>query len=128
MQVDPQHRGWRFHLQHIVIYCQIHYWRGIDAKFIGHDAWKLMMKSLVDCPTADEARGLLEHFRNISETRKWAEHKLRSYVLSGLNKHCSQIDHTIWEQIKKNTNVVEASHAKSNQRGRWQSLLAAILQ
>jgi len=59
--------------------------------------------------------------------QNWAKHKQHEVIAAGLNKHCSLIDHSIYDSIRNHTNAVEQTANKSYSFGKRQDLLAAVL-
>ena len=76
--------------------------------------------------TRDQVLTLLSLLKRESTTKGWAEHKSTSYVLSGLNKHFSNMDSDMWDLSLKHGNLVEGSHWAIDRHGRQQSLLSAL--
>jgi hypothetical protein len=50
------------------------------------------------------------------------------WVIASLNKCMSKIDNETWITSPDNTNIAEAAHALSNQRGKNLKICTAILQ
>lgn len=61
------------------------------------------------------------------ELQNWTRHKRWPWIISGLNVNTWEGDKTTFLESTRNSNPVEASHAQSNQLGRNQSLLAALI-
>lgn len=122
--IDPT-RSWAIHIQYILIYCRVHFARGIQSRFASHPMAHAM-RSLPDLTSAEDCHELLDILTKDRETRDWALHKQRPWVLSGLNVHCSKVDHWIFESVTRNSNLIESTHHKANQYGIRHSLLSAI--
>jgi hypothetical protein len=62
-EIDPQHQDITWHLQHIIVFCRVHFQRTI-LKCIGTNKhgsplWSRMM-SLLDCKSEDDYDSLLD--------------------------------------------------------------------
>lgn len=62
-EIDPQHQDITWHLQHIIVFCRVHFQRSI-LKAIGTNnqgspLWSRMM-SLLDCRSEDDYDKLLD--------------------------------------------------------------------
>ena len=57
----------------------------------------------------------------------WIQYYRQPYILASLNKHISNMENEIWERHGNNTNVAEAAHAQSNQKGKQLKLLTVIM-
>lgn len=62
-EIDPQHQNPIWHLQHIIIFCRVHFQRSIlkaiGTKNQGSGLWSRMM-SLLDCKSEAEYDALIE--------------------------------------------------------------------
>ena len=61
--MDPAKRDWRWHLQHVLMLCRVHFFRKIDEKLGPNpdfNIWRNAMKSLVDIETYEEYKSLLQ--------------------------------------------------------------------
>ena len=56
----------------------------------------------------------------------WARHKRHPVIASGLNKHCSLINHKLFNKLRHHINAVKQSANKSYAFGIQQFLLPAI--
>ena len=56
----------------------------------------------------------------------WARHKRHPVIASGLNKHCSLINHKLFDRLRHHTNAVEQTANKSYAFGIRQFLLPAV--
>ena len=56
----------------------------------------------------------------------WARHKRHLVIASGLNKHCSLINHKLFNKLRHYTNAVEQSANKSYALGIRQFLLPVV--
>jgi hypothetical protein len=148
--LDSQMRSWEWQVQNVIIFCQIHLQRSIDraAGSQGRSTVSIhtRMFELVKCQTredydllCDEIIGIngfrihskyitniLGHPDSTRSVRKWAQHKKRAVIASGINKACSLIASDLWDQTTCHTNAVEQTHFKSNSLGRRLTLLKAI--
>ncbi|OCK85458.1 hypothetical protein K432DRAFT_33984 [Lepidopterella palustris CBS 459.81] len=132
--IDPDHHNWQWHVKRSVIFCLIHFQRGIE-KLVGsrdrspESLWSRMME-LHKCQSKEEYIRLCDLLITSLESpaciAEWALHKKHDIIASGLNKFCSEIDPAVFDRIRKHTNAVESSHHKSNSMGRYLSLLRAI--
>lgn len=114
------------HLQHIIVYCLIHYYRAIRTGRWSEEA-KHQMRQLPNLENAQACENLLTELSLDDSTKGWAQDKSHPWILCGLNKHCSQMKIRAWERAKKHTNDVEVSHSQINRYGINQTLLAAVL-
>jgi hypothetical protein len=150
--IDPQNRTWQWHIQQTVVYCTIHFKRGIEravrAEYQEVDKspgtpYDFLYQLLFTTTTRDYdelCRRLiskcskyipkiyLTHLDSDLATniQHWATHKKSAIFRSGLNQASSGIPRVIWESITEHTNAVEQTHYKSNAWGRYLSLLQTI--
>jgi hypothetical protein len=68
-EVDPQHRASTWHLQHMIVFCRVHFQRTIlstiGTRSQGSDLWSRMM-SLLDCKSEEDYDTLLDLFISIT--------------------------------------------------------------
>jgi len=119
---------------HINMFCHIHFYRSI-GKAAGATGYSLVsvhsrMKELVRVTSREDyfllCEALIESSDSTEAVQNWAVHKQQPVIASGLNRHCSQIPISIWDNIRKNINSVEQTHFRSNTWGRRLPLLRAI--
>ena len=71
---------------------------------------------------------MLNNIANESQPiASWAIHKRHLVIASGLNKHCSLVNHELFDNLRHHTNAVEQTANKSYASGIRQYLLPAIL-
>jgi hypothetical protein len=58
--------------------------------------------------------------------QNWAIQKKAAVIKAGLNKACSKIKPTYFDQLRNRTNAVEQSHHKANALGRYLTLVEAV--
>src|SRR5947209_20532717 len=114
-EIDSE-RSWDEHIQHIFIYCLVHFYRGIDAKFANH-VLRDEMRRLPNLDTEDALNQWFDTFLNDSTTRAWAQHKKTTWILSGIVHDQSRMDKKFWNMADKNSNIIESTHQKSYQSG-----------
>jgi hypothetical protein len=79
--LDPSFT-WQEHIQHVLMFCLVHFRRGIEQKFRNHDCYPLMLR----LPTAPKEAILATLCRHRSaDVRDWAKHKQIPWVLAGIN-------------------------------------------
>ncbi|KAJ5316796.1 hypothetical protein N7508_001304 [Penicillium antarcticum] len=116
----------------LVIFCQIHFKRGIRECLRGvkyrHGAKERMM-SILDTPTKEDyqvaLRIIIESEPSV-KIQEWAKHKMRDNIASGLHRGSTKVPWLVFDQTRHNTNAVEQSHFKVNNRGRQLTLIQAI--
>jgi hypothetical protein len=115
---------WQTHLQHVIVFCTVHFNRNIDNS--AHSSTiKQKMRSLLHQRSAEACTDLLREIERLG-ARDWVRNKRRSYILAGLNKYCSLMDPEHWAVADRNTNHTEAGHAQMNRLGTGLTLLRAI--
>ena len=124
MELDPD-RSWQEHVQSIFIYCLVHFYRGIDAKFANHPL-RNEMRRLPELDTQEALNEWFTTFIDDPTTQAWAMHKKTPWILSGIVRHQSRMDAKFWNMADKNSNIIECTHQKSYQSGQNSSLMTAI--
>ncbi|KAJ5128046.1 hypothetical protein N7448_008825 [Penicillium atrosanguineum] len=86
--IDPS-RSWQQHVQSIFIYCQVHFNRNTN-RFRNTPDYRLMQSIL----TAQTQESCVKILRGLQASPTpgvsgWATHKIRPWILSGLNRNCS---------------------------------------
>ncbi|EAW24036.1 uncharacterized protein NFIA_036080 [Aspergillus fischeri NRRL 181] len=130
-EIDPQHRDVTWHLQHIIIFCRVHFQRSI-LKTIGttnqgSSLWSRMM-SLLDCKSEadyDTLLDLLIKYEDVN-VQNWAKQKKSTIIKAGLNKACSKIQPYYFDILRNHTNAVEQSHQESYASGKYLTLVEAV--
>ncbi|OBT75678.1 hypothetical protein VF21_05187 [Pseudogymnoascus sp. 05NY08] len=131
--IDDHHRPWQWHVQHVIIYCTIHFKRGI-LKAVGtalsRSFLREQMEQLLYVSTQEEYFELCNLIINDATTteqiRFWVIHKKQPCIASGLNAACSLMDKELFIQTRRHTNAVEQTHWKSTSLGKQLSILKAI--
>jgi hypothetical protein len=118
-------RSWQEHIQHIFIYCLVHFFRGIDAKFASHPL-RNEMRRLHELDTKEAVAQWFHTFLEDPVTRAWAQHKKVMWILSGIVRDQSRMDAKYWDMADKTSNIIESTHQKSYQSGQGCSLIVAI--
>lgn len=130
-EIDPKHHDIIWHLQHMVVFCRVHYQRSIlnaiGTRSQGSPLWSRMM-SLLDCKSEDDYDTLLDLFIKYEDAnvRSWAIHKKGAVIKAGLNKACSHIQSHFFDELRNHTNAVERSHQKSYASGKYLTLVEAV--
>ncbi|OQD70543.1 hypothetical protein PENANT_c255G11182 [Penicillium antarcticum] len=115
-----------------VMFCEKHFYRGIRECLRGvkfRYGAKERMRSILHAPTKEDYQ---EGLRIIIDSepslkiQEWAKHKMRDNIASGLHRGSSKVPWTIFDETRRNTNAVEQSHFKANNRGRQLTLLNAV--
>ncbi|OAF57839.1 hypothetical protein VC83_05497 [Pseudogymnoascus destructans] len=131
--IDDHHRPWQWHVQHVIIYCTIHFKRGIlkavGTAFSGNFL-RQQMEQLLYVSTREEyfelCNLIISDKQSTEQIRFWAIHKKQLCIASGLNASCSLMDNELFFQIRRHTNAVEKTHWKSTSLGKQLSILKAI--
>jgi hypothetical protein len=122
---------WDEHLQHILVFCQVHVKRNFRKKFGDHDA-KEAVNRLWDQTSVEElfkiVKGIQATFGD-AKLDQWLKTKVsKPWILAGLCSAQSKMDYRYWKAVAKHTNISESSHFQDNYgTGRGLSLLGAIL-
>jgi hypothetical protein len=83
---------WQEHIEHLIVFCTIHFQRGIDQLPESQNSPKYRLRKLLSCDSKEQCYALLDYvIANVEEYRHWALHKRTSWILAGLNKHCSKM-------------------------------------
>ncbi|OJD22190.1 hypothetical protein ACJ73_06466 [Blastomyces percursus] len=131
-EIDDQHRGWHWQLRNIIIFCHIHFMRGVD-RTIGTSSTsselRRRMCSLLTCTSEEDYMNLCDLLiaNESGNVAYWAQHKRNSIIAAGINGNCSLMPVSIYKEIQKHTNAVEQTHNKSLKWGRYGSLLGTVL-
>ncbi|KFY79201.1 hypothetical protein V498_08982 [Pseudogymnoascus sp. VKM F-4517 (FW-2822)] len=132
-ELDHRHRPWQWHVQSAIIYCTIHFKRGIiraTGTSIAALELQRRMEQLLHVQSSDEYFQLCDLLINSEystpQVVDWVKHKKQSCIASGLNKYCSQMNHDLFERARRHTNAVEQTHFKSMSFGKRLSLLKAV--
>ncbi|KAN0068919.1 hypothetical protein V8E54_013088 [Elaphomyces granulatus] len=98
--IDPS-TTWRDHLHHVLIFCPVHFRRGIEQKFRNADCYRLMLQ--LPTATKDACKKILDTLsrHRLAAVREWAKHKETSWILAGINPHFTKLE------IKGNIEVVD---------------------
>lgn len=130
--VDPQHRDWRVQIQHILIYCRVHFYRLIakllvDSDYDHYDVEIAMMKGLPRCRSSGEYYDDLDTIAAANPRFVgWVQHKKIPFIASGLCRSLSPIQPEFFSEAAASTNSAEQTHMKSYHRGIREPLLKAI--
>ncbi|KAG4026597.1 hypothetical protein MFRU_038g00010 [Monilinia fructicola] len=125
--IDPQHRPWQFHIQSTMIYCLVHYQRGIDNSIIANDGYAGLLKDISIAKSKNDCYALLECVRqDYPDMMGWCTHKEWDWIISGLNEQFFLGDKATFRNCIRNTNAVEASGAQTNRYGKALSLAISI--
>ncbi|CAG8763676.1 33904_t:CDS:2, partial [Racocetra persica] len=100
-------KSWEDHLVHIFKSCHVHYKRNILNKKYDNAITNNML-GLLTADSEDAINKLFDNIQLLDENLK--------------DNNISQIDNNIWRIAPNNTNVAEATHALSNQRGKGHKL------
>lgn len=127
MEIDESgiERDWQDECEHILIYCLVHFFRGIDAKFANHPL-RNEMRRLPELDSEEAISQWFDTLTNDPSTRAWAQHKKTRWILSGIVRERSRMDAKFWNMADKNSNLIESTHQKSYQSGQGCSLMIAI--
>ncbi|KFX86620.1 hypothetical protein V490_09003 [Pseudogymnoascus sp. VKM F-3557] len=131
--IDPENRPWQWHIRRTVIFCTIHFKRGI-TKVLGSNGnmpwFQRTMGELLETKSSEDYVQLLKSIiASPSATepiRRWAAHKRLDIIASGLNRYISRMDQDIFERTRRHTNAVEQTHSKTASFGKKLSLLKAV--
>ncbi|OXV06169.1 hypothetical protein Egran_06063 [Elaphomyces granulatus] len=117
---------WRDHLHHTLIFCLVHFRRGIEQKFRNADCYRLMLQ--LPTATKDACKKILDTLsrHRLAAVREWAKHKETSWILAGINPHFTKMDQNRFRSYQKDTNLIESTHHMTNVSGIGVSLLAGI--
>ncbi|KAJ6027468.1 hypothetical protein N7460_012285 [Penicillium canescens] len=134
-EIDPLHRDPRVLSANQIVFCQIHFDRGINdclkKEMSIPTGAASIMRSILEVSTSEgyyEALDwIIERFSSYSFIREWAKHKKQNWIAQGLCQSCSPIPIAIFRYLRKNTNAVEQTHHKGNARGRRLTLLQALI-
>ncbi|KAM5443968.1 hypothetical protein MaudCBS49596_008059 [Microsporum audouinii] len=120
-------KKWREHIQHILVFCTVHYRRGIQH-FNGHSAYQLM-KALPFTHDSDYVESILSQLSTDTDLHvaAWAQHKRIPWILSGLNRCFTKMDPKIFTSLQRNSNAIESNHHRINSLGIRTSLLQGII-
>ncbi|OJJ78431.1 uncharacterized protein ASPGLDRAFT_182657 [Aspergillus glaucus CBS 516.65] len=129
--IDPERRPARWHIPHIMITCRVHFFRGIE-KAIGQrkrgtTAFQTMA-SLLNCETQLDYYEIIQLLQGYEDEAimHWASHKADPLIAAGLNKTCSSMDSSFFDNARMHTNAGEQSHNKIYVfGGTWLSILKA---
>ncbi|KAG2000741.1 hypothetical protein GB937_010883, partial [Aspergillus fischeri] len=130
-EIDPRHHDPIWHLQHIIVFCRVHFQRSIlkaiGTKNKGSGLWSRMM-SLLDCQSEAEYDELIELLIKYESpaVQAWAVHKKSAVIKAGLNQSCSKIQSYYFQLLRNHTNAVEQSHQKSYASGKYLTLVEAV--
>lgn len=130
--IDPQNREWTWHLKKTLVFRGIHFLQSISRAAGNHNEAFFVqerMKSLLTCKSQPEYEELCDLLiANESQPiANWAIHKRHPVIASGLNKHCSLVNHKLFDSLRHHTNAVEQTANKSYAFSVRQYLLPAIL-
>lgn len=122
---------WDEHLQHILVFCQVHVKRNFRKKFGDHPA-KESVYRLWNQTSREELLKVVEGIKagfGDAKLDRWLQGKVkRPWILAGLCSAQSKMDYRYWKAVAKHTNISESSHFQDNHGvGRGLSLLGAIL-
>lgn len=132
------HRSWQELGKSVVVYCTVHFWRGI-LEVLGRDcdqgqgSLASYMYSIRTASTPQRYRDMLQqiivHGRDhglSDKVRAWAVHKEFGYIAAGLAASCARMtDRDFWS-VQANSNAVESSHFKDISAGRALTVVQAI--
>ncbi|ODM21423.1 hypothetical protein SI65_02267 [Aspergillus cristatus] len=130
-EIDPQNHDVTWHLQHIIIFCRVHFQRSIlntiGTRNQGSPLWSRMM-SLLDCKSEADYDALVELLIKFEDAnvQTWAIQKKSPVIKAGLNKACSKIQSHYFAALRNHTNAVEQSHQKSYASGKYLTLTEAV--
>ncbi|KAI9751102.1 MAG: hypothetical protein M1835_001264, partial [Candelina submexicana] len=121
-------REWHEHLEHMLVFCQVHTKRNFKKRFPNHPATHLIAQ-LWEAETVDE---LDERMTSIGllypKLKTWIKHRQTTWILAGLCQEKSRIPTYWWLLARSHTGIEESSHYQDNEyAGRKLSLLASIL-
>jgi hypothetical protein len=124
---DPS-RTWEEHLQHILVFCQVHLKRNLLKKFKDHPGTHIIIPKLFQSRNRAELNQNVESIcRTYPELKSWIVSKLPSWLISGLVKSESKIDILYWTECRKHTGLSESSHFQENNfTGRGTNMLNAV--
>ncbi|KAF1975886.1 hypothetical protein BU23DRAFT_457916, partial [Bimuria novae-zelandiae CBS 107.79] len=137
-EIDPSSRSWQWQISYAIVYCVIHFKRGIkravksaygavDKSY--HSPYNQLLQ-LLFCQTVEDYNTLCDELSNPllypPSIVAWARHKKNKIFRCGLNKALSSIGTSTWESISAHTNACEQTYYKSNVFGRWLPLLRVI--
>ncbi|CAG8980989.1 hypothetical protein HYALB_00013550 [Hymenoscyphus albidus] len=132
-EVDVLNRSWQWHVKQAIIYCTIHFKRGIlRAAGTGTSSTELhkRMEQLLYTKSREEYFELCDLLIDSEYSSKqvvdWTKHKQHECIASGINPHCTGIQNELFERTRRHTNAVEQTHFKSNSLGKRLSLLKAV--
>ena len=79
LELDPRAGyTWREHIQHVLIFCTIHYHRNVRP-FRHHPAYQLM-RDLPSMSSREKVYKFLEEWKNDIEIGGWVKHKSSLWV------------------------------------------------
>ena len=120
--------GWEKHLEHVLIFCQVHVERNFRKKFQQHKAFSIL-NQLWEAETYEEYVERIQSLcRQYPDLRSWLRGKQKGWIASGLVRRLSKIPGTYWGYARKNTNIAEVTHAEDNNAtGRGLTVLGAVI-
>jgi hypothetical protein len=122
-------RTWDEHLQHMLVFCQVHVQRNFIEKYQKHPVFHYIKLLWTD---VDNLSALKEHIQSICvtfpEMKSWYANKETNWILARLSAKASKVPYE-WRKIaRKDTNASESSHAQDNFFARTKNaLLHSIL-
>lgn len=121
-------RTWTEHLQHQLIFCQVHIRRNFRKQFPIHPA-QHMLHHLFEATTCKDYLERIQGFIAVHpELRSWFKAKQKPWIISAIAKGASKIPSMHWVYARKNSNLAEVSHFEENNAcGRKLALLTGIL-
>ncbi|KAJ5684482.1 uncharacterized protein N7477_000827 [Penicillium maclennaniae] len=123
--IDPT-RTWQQHVQSIFLYCQVHFQRNLNRFRRAPDYH--LMKSILTVPSQEGCMRILNGLKGslTPGVTSWATHKIRPWILSGLNPAFSLMPTSHFKKFPKHTNLTEGLHATTNRSGIQIQLRPAI--
>jgi len=121
-------RDWREHLQFTLIYCAVHFARGIQQKFGNLEARPLMLALLTE-QNQQHIDRILHTLTNHHKpaVRQWVRHKKIPWIFSGINPIATKMRRDVFISQQRSSNLVESTHANTDRTGTGLSLLTAII-
>ncbi|SMR41984.1 unnamed protein product [Zymoseptoria tritici ST99CH_1E4] len=130
--IDYLNRPWKEHLEHVIIYCVVHWNRNLFQAAGTHkdsaDPIHRRMQALREITSKEAWDKEIEALKGHPNpaVAAWAKQKNFRIVRCGLAPAYSRMDKAMWEAIRCHTNLIESTGSLSNTRGRKLPIMTAI--
>jgi len=125
--LDPE-REWDEHLQHMLVFCQVHVKRNFRKKHPNHAAL-YVVGQIWEAKTIEELEAKMDSISSVyPELKSWINSKKAPWILAGLTPETSKVPTEWWDYARKHTGAGESSHFSDNTfAGRKLTMLKACL-